>query len=75
MENKIFNVDARGLSCPQPVMLTRDAIKKMKNGSLQVLVDNATARDNIIRLANNTGWEIQTTEITNSEYKLLLKKL
>jgi TusA-related sulfurtransferase len=45
-------IDARGLSCPQPVVLTQRAIK---NGvtDFQVLVDNETSKENVIRCIEN----------------------
>lgn len=45
-------IDARGLSCPQPVVLTQ---KVIKSGStdFQVIVDNETSRENVIRCIEN----------------------
>ena len=44
-------VDARGLSCPQPVMLTIEKIKKLKKGEIAILVDTDTSRENVSRSA------------------------
>jgi TusA-related sulfurtransferase len=38
-------VDARGLSCPQPVIMTLDQIKKMEKGEIEVLVDTDTSKE------------------------------
>ena len=35
-------VDARGLSCPQPVIMALDAIRSGAEGTLVVLVDTET---------------------------------
>ena len=43
-------IDARGLSCPQPVFLTIKAIDEGKF-PIRVVVDNATAKANIRRMA------------------------
>ncbi len=43
-------VDARGLSCPQPVVLTSKAIEAGAE-SLEVLVDNEVSKENVLRLA------------------------
>lgn len=72
MSQKI--VDARGLSCPEPALLTRQAIEKIKSGSLEVLVDSATARDNVTRLARNNGWQVTLEEKPDDSYRLVLKK-
>lgn len=44
-------VDARGLACPQPVLLTRKALEAVEGGSITAVVDNEAARDNIIKMA------------------------
>ncbi len=42
-------VDARGLPCPQPVLLTRKALADLGGeGVVEVLVDSAASRDNAI---------------------------
>lgn len=46
-------VDARGLSCPQPVVLTQKALAELGAGTLEVLVDNPVARENVLRLARH----------------------
>ena len=54
-------IDARGYSCPEPVLMTRAALKK--GLPLQVLVDSMTPVQNISRFAENAGlrlhWEAQ----------------
>ena len=47
-------VDARGLSCPQPVVLVDRAVKD-GNTDLEILVDNEVARENVSRLAARRG--------------------
>lgn len=65
-------IDARGRSCPEPVILTKKGIEKSPEG-LVVLVDNTAARDNISRFAKNAGYTVTLTEI-DSDYKLALSK-
>ena len=59
--NDIKTVDARGLSCPEPVILTRQA---MKAGffPLRVLVDTGTSRDNVSRMAQSAGWQVSVED-------------
>lgn len=54
-------VDARGLSCPQPVVLTKQALQGTA-GPFQVLVDNPTARDNVARFARSQGCAVEVFE-------------
>lgn len=41
-------IDARGLSCPQPVVLTQKAIKDGKTEFL-VMVDSEVSKENVLR--------------------------
>jgi len=59
--NDMKTVDARGLSCPEPVIRTRQA---MKAGlfPLRVLVDTGTSRDNVSRMAQSAGWQVSVED-------------
>jgi TusA-related sulfurtransferase len=68
-------VDARGLSCPHPVIMTHNKMKELKKGIFEVLVDTDTSRENISRLAKNEGWEIVESKKTqDSGYILIIRK-
>jgi TusA-related sulfurtransferase len=60
------NVDARGLSCPQPAMLTQETLQKIGKGTIEVLVDSSTARENVSRLARKSGWKTSLTAVPES---------
>uniref|UniRef100_UPI000AF17486 sulfurtransferase TusA family protein n=1 Tax=Clostridium sp. NkU-1 TaxID=1095009 RepID=UPI000AF17486 len=49
-------VDARGLTCPQPVIKAKEALKDMGEGTLKVLVDNEIAVQNVMKLGNYEGF-------------------
>ncbi len=66
-------IDARGLSCPQPVVLTKSFIDKTGSGEFEILVDTGTARDNITRLAGNCGWAVAVRN-DGDDILLTLKK-
>ncbi len=54
---KVSTVDARGLSCPQPVILTKRALDGKSGGTVEILVDTVTSRENVIRFAEHAGWK------------------
>jgi TusA-related sulfurtransferase len=54
-------VDARGLSCPQPVVLTNRAIEAGAE-ILEVLVDNEVSKENVLRLAKRHGLQTSFRE-------------
>ena len=65
-------VDARGLSCPMPVVMTQQALKN-EPATLTVLVDNATARENVTRFAENAGYTVAVTT-EDEDFTLTLSK-
>jgi TusA-related sulfurtransferase len=65
-------VDARGLSCPQPVILARKAIKA-GNFPIQVLVETVTSRENVRRAAEQLGCAVQVEDL-GDEFKLTLTR-
>jgi tRNA 2-thiouridine synthesizing protein A len=65
-------VDARGLSCPQPVILTRQAINEGEF-PIEVLVDTVTSRENIRCTAEKLGLKVEIVE-TGGEFKITLSK-
>ena len=70
----VKTVDARGLSCPQPAMLARQAIRKLDKGTVEVLVDSGTARENVSRLAENAGWAVTVEEQPEGSCRIVLKR-
>ena len=50
-------IDVRGLSCPEPVLIVMDEMDKHPGVKLTVLSDAAHTRDNIVKLAKEYGRE------------------
>jgi len=67
-------VDARGLSCPQPVLMTMDVIKKTAAGQVEVLVDTDTSKENVTRAAASQGWQVKDVQSDGIGYRLTLVK-
>lgn len=65
-------VDARGLSCPEPVLLAKQAIQAGKF-PIQVLLDTVTARENVRRMAEFSGCVVQVSQ-QGDEFELVLRK-
>lgn len=51
MSESVKTVDARGLACPQPVVLTKKALEEGGCDIIEVIVDNPAARENVMRYA------------------------
>ena len=67
-------VDAQGLSCPQPVLMTLDKIKKGSDKEIVVLVDSNTSKENVSRAAQSQGWKIADVQGNEGGYQLTIKK-
>lgn len=66
-------VDARGFSCPIPVVMVQKAVKD-KPDKLEVLVDSQTCVGNVTRFANNNGYDVAVKETEDEEFSLTLTK-
>jgi selenium metabolism protein YedF len=53
-------VDARGLACPQPVILARRALRE--GSDVVVIVDNEVARHNVARMAEKSGHAVRVEQ-------------
>lgn len=54
-------IDTRGMSCPQPVLMTKNALDKNPEG-VDIIVDNNTAKGNVERFLNNAGFKSSVKE-------------
>ena len=67
----MFEVDARGLSCPQPLMMTNDAIKS-QNGPIKVSVSEPHQRTNVEKFAKDKGKKVTVNEV-GSEFEIVIE--
>ena len=65
-------LDARGLSCPEPVIMIRKAMASKEN-VYEMLVDNQTSKENVTRYAEHQAYQVTVTE-NGEEYLLTMKK-
>ncbi len=72
--SEILTVDARGLSCPQPVLETKKVLDEVAPSSLKVLVQGFTSRENVSRFARNRGYEVEVREKVGDEFEIALKR-
>ena len=66
-------VNALGDACPLPVIKTMHALKELGGaGTVEVLVDNEIAVQNLTRLADNKGCTIETEKRSDKEYRVTI---
>ena len=68
-----MTVDARGLSCPMPVVMVQKAVKSDSPAALEVLVDNQCSVENVTRFAENSGYKVSVRP-DGQDFRLTLSK-
>ncbi|MBR7010458.1 MAG: sulfurtransferase-like selenium metabolism protein YedF [Oscillospiraceae bacterium] len=69
----MITVNALGDACPLPVVKTLNAIKGLRSpDTVETLVDNPTAVENLRRLALSKGWSFSSEKRGEAEYRVLL---
>ena len=66
-------IDARGLSCPEPVIRTKNALASGEK-AYTVMVDNVTAKENVSRFANHQGYQVQVEKQGDDNILLKIRK-
>lgn len=51
-------IDARGYMCPMPVVMVQKEVKAHSPASLEVLVDNQCAVENVTRFGVSKGYQV-----------------
>lgn len=67
----MIDVDARGFSCPVPVVKTKKAMEENPNEELVVVVDTVTSKENVSRLAQSKGYSVKVDRFEEG-FRLLL---
>ncbi|MCL0058992.1 sulfurtransferase TusA family protein [Dehalococcoidia bacterium] len=67
----MIEVDARGFSCPIPVVKTTQALDGHPGKPVIVLVDSEVARENVSRLARSRGYSVKVEQVLDG-YRLQL---
>lgn len=65
----MVELDARGLSCPEPVLIVKRAVD---NGDkeISITVDNVVAVENIKRFCNHAGLNAESVENADGDFDI-----
>ncbi len=66
-------IDARGMSCPLPVIHTKKALESIEEGIVTTIVDNAAAKENVSKLAKSLTLKVDVEEKQGSYYINIIK--
>lgn len=64
-------IDVRGLSCPEPVLIVMDEMDGFPGESLAVLSDTAHTRDNIVKLAKEYKRECEV-KVKGRDFEIVI---
>lgn len=57
----MIKVDTCGTSCPQPVLMTKKALKD-DTKEIEVIVDNNTSKSNVTKFLTSKGFSVSIVE-------------
>ena len=70
----MVTVNAMGDNCPIPVIKTKKAMQALTGSeTIEVLVDNEIAVQNVTKLAKEQGGEVSSEKLGEKEYKVTIK--
>lgn len=68
-------VDAKGLSCPMPIVKTAQAVKSMVSGQLlEVLATDAGSTKDFVAWSKATGNELVESSVEGGVYRFVLRR-
>ena len=67
-------IDARGLSCPQPVLLIKSSVEKTHEAQYTLLTDNMPCVENVCRYAKSAGYEASYKKENEEDFLVTLTK-
>jgi len=70
MKKKV--IDTSGLSCPQPVVVTRQALKECGFEELEIIVDNSAAKENVTRFLTKSKVKLTRIETIDNKFHIFV---
>ncbi len=67
-------IDARGLSCPQPVLVTLGALRSGSDPELVILVDTDASRENVTRAVEIQGSNVKDVQSEGDGYRITVTR-
>ncbi|MDY3112824.1 MAG: sulfurtransferase TusA family protein [Helicobacter sp.] len=69
----MIELDVRGLSCPEPVLQLKPLLRT--NSEIRVLCSCGASSDNIKRLAQNSGYKVESQKESGVDLEIILKTI
>ena len=68
-------IDARGELCPKPVIMTKQELDKLMEGTITTIVDNEIAKENVSKLAASMGLAYTIEKAQEDEFHIHINKV
>lgn len=69
----MIKVNAIGQTCPMPIIMTKNALKEIESGEVEVSVDNKISLENLEKMSKEMGYDYTVSE-ENDIFKILINK-
>lgn len=70
----MIKVNAIGQTCPVPIIMTKNALKDIEEGQIEVSVDNKISLENLQKMSREMGYEYTVAE-TGDIFKIVINKI
>lgn len=70
----MIKVDAIGQVCPVPIIMTKNALKDIEEGQVEVSVDNRISLENLQKMSKEMGYDY-TVEESGDIFKIVINKM
>lgn len=70
----MVKVDAIGQVCPVPIIMTKNALKDIEEGQVEVSVDNRISLENLQKMSKEMGYDY-TVEESGDIFKIVINKM
>lgn len=67
-------INAKGLLCPKPVIITKQKLDEMEEGTVEVEVDNRVCVNNLEKFAQGQGFDFDYKEFAEDDYLVTIVK-
>lgn len=70
----MVKVDAIGQVCPVPIIMTKNALKDIEEGQVEISVDNRISLENLQKMSKEMGYDY-TVEESGDIFKIVINKM
>lgn len=70
----MIKVNAIGQTCPIPIIMTKNALKEIEEGQVEVSVDNKISLENLQKMSREMGYDYTVAE-TGDIFKIVINKI